>query len=398
MSVRTGLEIFIEAHTRSVEGQRLGLLCNQASVSSRLESAVDLFATQFGPQLTAIFTPQHGLWGEEQANMIETGHATHARLGIPVYSLYSETRRPTAAMLDEIDCLVVDLQDVGTRVYTFIWTLLACMQACEQAGKRVLVLDRPNPLGGQVSEGPMLVDGLQSFVGNSPIPLRHGLTIGELARLFHSRHTPALELECIAMQGWSREQLFADTGLPWVWPSPNMQRFETAVVYPGQVLLEGTNLSEGRGTTLPFEVLGAPYIDDPQRLCGALQSYRFPGVCLRPLRFRPVFDKWSGESCGGMQIHVLDPRQVRSVSLTLALLHVVREQVGEQFAWLPPPYEYEFNKLPIDILLGAPAVRTALEAGKLVERAAIEQCIRPGMADWEADSRKVWLYPARSGK
>lgn len=393
MRVRSGLEVFLDVHTRSVDGLRLGLLCNQASVSSRLDSAVDLLSQRFGPRLTAIFTPQHGLWGEEQANMIETGHATHARLGIPVFSLYSETRAPTAEMLDGIDCLVVDLQDVGTRVYTFIWTLLACMRACEQAGKRVLVLDRPNPLGGLVSEGPLLVDGYQSFVGNSLIPLRHGLTMAELARLFHARHTPALELECIAMQGWSREQYFPATGLPWVWPSPNMQRFETAVVYPGQVLLEGTNLSEGRGTTLPFEVAGAPYVEDPERLCAALARYQLPGVILRPLRFRPVFDKWSGQSCGGLQIHVIDARQVRSVALTLALLHEVRQQAAEQCSWLPPPYEYEFDKQPIDILLGSPAVRHSLEAGAMGDRAAIDESLSPGMDEWQASSREFWLYP-----
>lgn len=392
MTVRSGLEVFLNEHTHSVDGLRLGLLCNQASVSSRLESAVDLFAQRFGARLSAVFTPQHGLWGEEQANMIETEHTAHSRLGIPVYSLYSETRQPTTEMLDQIDCLVIDLQDVGTRVYTFIWTLLACMQACEQSGKRIIVLDRPNPLGGRACEGPMLVDGLQSFVGNSAIPLRHGLTICELARLFRDRHTPSLDLQCIAMDGWSRDQYFSATGLPWVWPSPNMQRFETAVVYPGQVLLEGTNLSEGRGTTLPFEVAGAPYITDPHELWAALDAYRFPGVSLRPLRFRPVFDKWQGESCGGLQIHVLDPAQVRSVPLTLALLHIVRQQAAEQFAWLPPPYEYEYHKLPIDILLGDPAVRTALEEGKFQNLASIEEQLQPGLDSWQAETRHVWLY------
>lgn len=393
MTVRSGLEVFLDTHSHRVDGLRLGLLCNQASVSSNLESAVDLFAQRFGSRLSAVFTPQHGLWGEEQANMIETEHTTHAQLGIPVYSLYSETRQPTPAMLELIDCLVIDLQDVGTRVYTFIWTLLACMEACARAGKRIIVLDRPNPLGGRVCEGPMLVDGFQSFVGNSRIPLRHGLTVCELALLFRDRHTPSLELDCIAMQGWNRDQYFPTTGLPWVWPSPNMQRFETAVVYPGQVLLEGTNLSEGRGTTLPFEVVGASYITDPHGLCAALDRYRFSGVGLRPLRFRPVFDKWQGQSCGGLQIHVVDPALVRSVSLTLALLHVVREQAAEQFQWLAPPYEYEYHKLPIDILLGDATVRIALEAGTFQSAAAIEEYLQPGLDAWQAACRRVWLYP-----
>ncbi len=391
MQVKTGLEVLLAAKACPLDGQRIGLLCNQASVNTELESAVTLFSNRFGKQLTAVLTPQHGLWGEEQANMIETGHSLHPELGIPVYSLYSETRQPTAVMLDSFDCLVVDLQDVGTRVYTFIWTLLACMQACQQAGKRVVVLDRPNPLGGLICEGPMLQAGLESFVGNSLIPLRHGLTMGELSRLFQKRHAPDVELEVVPMHGWRREMLFSATGLPWVWPSPNMQRFETAVVYPGQVLLEGTNLSEGRGTTLPFEISGAPYID-PNRWCQALERFSFPGVVLRPLRFRPVWDKWAGESCGGVQIHVVGAEQVRSVALTVALLHTARALAPESLEWLPPPYEYEFEKLPIDILLGSQALRKRLESGEKMGLEEIEELLAVGMLEWDQLRREFWLY------
>ncbi len=355
-AVATGLEVFLDSSQLLERKWHIGLLCNQASVNSRYELAIDLFARKFGGRLATAFSPQHGVWGEEQANMIETSHASHSRWGIPIYSLYSETRCPTAEMLERIDCLVIDLQDVGTRVYTFIWTMLACMQACAEAGKRVYVLDRPNPLGGVLCEGPVLAQGYQSFVGNSSIPLRHGLTIGELARLFKSRHAPDLDLECVPMQGWRREMMFPATELPWVLPSPNMPRFETAVVYPGQVLLEGTNLSEGRGTTFPFEFLGAPFID-PWQWLDALRDYEFPGVLLRPVRFRPVFDKWSGQSCAGLQIHIVAPELVHSVRLTLALIATCKKIYPNFFEWLPPPYEYEYELPPIDILSGSSEFR-----------------------------------------
>ncbi len=389
--VKTGLEVFLRSRIDAVNHLRIGLLCNQASVNSQLQSAVDLFADKFGQRLTAIFTPQHGFWGEEQANMIETQHSVHRRLGIPVYSLYSETRQPTPEMLDRIDCLVVDLQDVGTRVYTFIWTLLAAMQACEQAGKLVVVLDRPNPLGGAVCEGPMLAAGFESFVGNSHIPLRHGLTIAELAELFHRRHTPKLALVKIAMEGWERSLMFDRTGLPWVWPSPNMQRLETAVLYPGQVLLEGTNLSEGRGTTLPFEVTGAPYIK-AEEWCEELSRYELPGVRVRPIRFRPVFDKWKNQSCGGLQIHIVDPEQVRSVAVTLAMLQTARELSPNEFEWLPPPYEYETEKLPIDILAGTPSLREAVDLKILGNRQEVDRMTELNITEWKELSCASWLY------
>jgi len=389
--VRNGIELFLENRAKELDGLRIGLLCNQASVDSGLRSSFDLLAARYGQRLTAIFTPQHGLWGEEQANMIETEHSRHPRLRIPVFSLYSETRTPTPQMLEHIDCLIVDLQDVGTRVYTFIWTLLACMQACQEASKPLWVFDRPNPLGGTICEGPMLAMGLESFVGNSRIPLRHGLTLAELAHLFQTRHAPQLQLTTVPMTGWNRHTLFADTGLPWIWPSPNMPRLETALVYPGQVLLEGTNLSEGRGTTLPFEVCGAPYLDG-QAWCEALAAYAFPGVQLRPLRFRPVFDKWCGQSCGGLQIHVQQPAQVRSVSLTLALLQSAMQLAPEEFAFLPPPYEYEFDKLPIDILLGDVSLREKLQRAELRDLATIDSELQRHLPAWESERQQVMLY------
>ncbi len=390
-TVATGLEVFLDSSQVIERNCRVGLLCNQASINSCYELAIDLFRHKFGEQLTTLFSPQHGLWGEQQANMIETPHAAHTRWGIPIYSLYSETRRPTVAMLDRVDCLVIDLQDIGTRVYTFIWTMLACMQACAQAGKRVIVLDRPNPLGGSISEGPMLAEGYQSFVGNSSIPLRHGLTIAELARLFHQRHTPELELECVPMQGWRREMLFPDTGLPWVLPSPNMPRFETAVVYPGQVLLEGTNLSEGRGTTFPFEFIGAPFIDSWEWL-DALKDFDFPGIHLRPVRFRPVFDKWHGESCSGLQIHLLAPEKVRSVTLSLTLIATCSQLYPQSFQWLPPPYEYEYERPPIDILTGSSDYRNQHSADAISLK-AWQASFASALLDWSHKTAPYALYP-----
>ncbi len=391
--VKLGLEVFLASVSNELLGSRIGLLCNQASVNGGLELAVDLFANRFGTRLTAVFTPQHGLWGEQQANMIETPHAVHPRLGLPIYSLYSETRQPTAEMLESIDVLVVDLQDVGTRVYTFIWTLLACLKACEAAGKQVIVLDRPNPVGGLVSEGPMLEVGFESFVGNSAIPLRHGLTICELARLFQSRHAPGVDLTCMPMAGWSRDNYFCDTGLPWIWPSPNMQRFETALVYPGQVLLEGTNLSEGRGTTLSFEVVGAPFLD-PWELCALVERDQHPGVAVRPTYFRPTFDKWQNQTCGGLQIHVLNHRELRSVELTLSLIRAAKQLAPEHFQWLEPPYEYEMNLPPIDILFGSSALREALEAlpNGSWEGSELELLSRLGMDGWEGERERVLMY------
>src|SRR5262249_36609630 len=248
---------------------RFGLLLNQASVNKDFEYSSTLLAGRFPGKLAALFSPQHGLWGEQQANMIETGHSRDDSLDIPIHSLYSETRKPTPAMLKGLECLVVDLQDVGTRVYTFAWTMMACMEACAEAGVPVVVLDRPNPLGGEIFEGPLLDLHYASFVGRSSIPMRHGLTMGELARWLNARHRIGAELQVVKMTGWSRRLLWPETGRTWVLTSPNLPRWEGCLVYPGQVLLEGTNLSEGRGTTTPFEVFGAPLIN-PQKLLAEL--------------------------------------------------------------------------------------------------------------------------------
>lgn len=359
--VQIGLERCLEQPSPALLNARFGLLMNQASVDASFRYACDLLAARFPGRLAALFSPQHGLWCEQQANMIESPDAVYGPLGIPIYSLYSQTRQPTPAMLAQIDCLVIDLQDVGTRVYTFAWTIQNCLRACAAAKIPVVLLDRPNPLGGAIAEGPLLDAEYRSFVGGIEIPLRHGLTLGELALLMNAEDSIGADLSVVRMDGWRRSMCFDDSGRTWVAPSPNMPRVSTAVVYPGQVLLEGTNLSEGRGTTLPFEVVGAPFID-PQTLARDVAAASLPGVAIRPVRFVPTFDKWQGQPCGGLAIHAIDSAAVRSVELTLSILKAVIENWPEHFQWLPPPYEYEHQKMPIDILFGSPRLREAASA------------------------------------
>jgi uncharacterized protein YbbC (DUF1343 family) len=357
--VKIGLERILEQAPGFLQGQRLGLLMNQASVDNQFRLACDLMAEKFPGQLKCLFSPQHGIWGEQQANMIETAHGEYRALGIPIYSLYSETRRPTASMLDEIDQLVIDLQDVGTRVYTFIWTMLEVMKACADVGKSVVILDRPNPLGGVAVEGKPLEPDFTSFVGGASIPLRHGLTMAELASLFQREFALNLELHLVPMEGWKREWLFGQTGRHWLWPSPNIPSLATTLVYPGQVLLEGTNLSEGRGSTRPFEIAGGPYVEG-ERWIKQLNRFELPGVRFLPTRFQPTFDKWQGLSCQGLDIQVTDPVHFQPVRSTAALL-AAAARLFPEFQWLAPPYEYELRIPPIDILYGSEHLRKGVE-------------------------------------
>jgi uncharacterized protein YbbC (DUF1343 family) len=360
-----GLEVLARKRPRWLKDRRVGLLMHQASVTRSLASARDVLHRLCGSRLTALFGPQHGIAGEKQDNMIESVHAVDGRLGIPVFSLYSETRSPTAEMMAHIDTLVVDLQDVGTRVYTFEWTTALALEACAAAGKAVVVLDRPNPLGGMAVEGNVIHPGYESFVGLYPVPMRHGLTLGEMALLVNARlrtGSPRCDLTVVPMEGWRRRMRFGDTGLPWVLPSPNMPTPDTAVVYPGQVLLEGTNVSEGRGTTRPFEVWGAPYLD-VTALRARFEKRRLPGCVLRDHDFEPTFHKWKGEVCRGFQLHVTDADRFLPYLTTLALLQDVVSLHRDRFAWKQPPYEYVTDRLPIDVLTGDPAVREAIESG-----------------------------------
>ena len=281
---------------------------------------------------------------------------------MPVYSLYSETREPTAEMLRDLDVLVVDLQDVGVRIYTYIYTMANCLKAARKHGLEVIVCDRPNPIGGAEVEGMVLEPGFESFVGMYPIPMRHGMTIGEIARLFNEEFGLGAKLEVVPMEGWRREMYFDDTGLSWIISSPNIPTFDTTTVYPGAVLFEGTNVSEGRGTTRPFELIGAPWIV-AERFAEGMNRRELPGVFFRPALFEPTFQKHAGKGCAGCQIHMLDRRTFRPVEAGVALLEAFRAADPDQFGWKPPPYEYEFEKMPIDCLAGSNSLRQQIDAG-----------------------------------
>ncbi|MBM4062691.1 MAG: DUF1343 domain-containing protein [Planctomycetes bacterium] len=388
-AVQLGLEVAGADPPELLRRSRaFGLCANQASVDRDFRHAPDVLHGCCGGRLAALFGPQHGLWSTEQDDMIETGHAVHARLRVPVHSLYSEVRKPGQQMLAGLDLFVIDLQDVGTRVYTYIWTVVHCLEACAQKGIPVLLLDRPNPLGGELAEGPLLDLGFQSFVGRAPIPMRHGLTLGELARFCNETLGIGADLHVVPMRGWRRAMLWPDTGRHWVPPSPNLPRWEGALVYPGQVLLEGTNLSEGRGTTTPFEQCGAPFVD-PWLWSARVAAQSCVGAALRPVRFEPTFQKWRGEACNGVFVHVTDPAAFRPYRTTLALLRAVRELCPGQFAWREPPYEYETERLPIDVIAGGTTVRSFVDG----ERPWSDlDAVAAAPADWWQRVRRFLLY------
>ena len=389
MAVRTGLEVFLGSRAEIGESARLGLLCNPASVDSDLHHSRIAVNHRFPGRLTALFSPQHGFFAEKQDNMIESDHIMDPILDLPVFSLYGETRCPTGEMFDLIDILLVDLQDAGTRVYTFIYTLSYCMEAAKRSGKKVIVLDRPNPIGGETVEGNLLKPDHASFVGRYPIPMRHGLTIGELACLFNDHFGIGCDLRVVPMEGWRREMYFDGTALPWIPPSPNLPTPTAACVYPGQVIWEGTNISEGRGTTQPFELFGAPFIDTEKTL-KAVGGRRQPGIILRPVAFEPTANKWAGELCRGFQIHIQDRRRFRPYTVGLKLLKAIHHLNAGDFQWKAPPYEYEFDKPPFDLITGDPGIREAIERDEDIE--AIEAGWRQDLQRFVGLSRSCHLY------
>jgi len=364
--VQFGCEVFFEALPPWFFSCRLGLLANQASVDRAFTRAGTLIS-RHGGNLTCIFSPQHGFCAEKQANMQESSDSWDSSLLVPIFSLYGAVREPSKEMLEKIDVLLVDLQDVGTRVYTYGTTMGLCMEAAARSGVRVVVLDRPNPINGDDVEGNILCPDHRSFVGRYPLPMRHGLTMGELARYIVLKCNVGCDLEVIPLRGWRREDYFCETDRPWIFPSPNIPTWETALLYPGMVLLEGTNISEGRGTALPFQIFGAPFIDE-RKLLAHLEKADLEGVTFRPVCFEPVFDKWAGQTCYGFQIHVTNRKTFRPYRLGLTLLQALYLTHRDVFVWLPPPYEYEWSKLPIDILLGDGALRQRLENGDDVSR------------------------------
>lgn len=363
--VTLGIEELYKNPLAGLAGKRLGLLCNQASTDRRFRHSHDLLQELYGSGLTCLFSPQHGFFAEKQDNMIESGHGRDPVSGLPLFSLYGEVRKPSPEMLAHLDVLLIDLVDVGTRVYTFLYTIAYCLEAAAENGKRVVVLDRPNPVGGEEIEGNILQADCRSFVGLYPIPMRHGMTLGELALLINREFGLGCDLEIIPMGGWQRSMLFADTGLPWVFPSPNMPTPDTALVYPGQVIWEATNISEGRGTTRPFELCGAPFWDC-EAILTALADTPLPGCLLRPLLFEPTSQKWAGRPCAGFQLHVIDPAAFKPYRTTLALLQATALLYPDDFALKEPPYEYEYQRLPLDLILGDQTLRARLLAGEPV--------------------------------
>jgi uncharacterized protein YbbC (DUF1343 family) len=361
-TITLGIDRLLGPDRKLVEGRRVGIVCNPASIDARFRHTVDRLVEDPAVTVSAIFGPQHGFRSDLQDNMIETPHARDARRRVPIFSLYSETREPTAEMLREVDVLVIDLQDVGTRVYTYIYTMANCMRAAARHGVHVIVCDRPNPVGGEEVEGNLLQPACASFVGQFSIPLRHGMTIGEIARLFNEAYGIGASLDVVPLDGWRRTMYHDETGVPWVIPSPNLPTLDSAVVYPGAVLFEGTRLSEGRGTTRPFELIGAPWIDG-ERLADAMNERGLPGVHFRPAFFEPTFQKHAKQTCGGCQIHVTDRRAFRPVRTAVELMSGFRQQDPSRFAWREPPYEYEHDKEPIDILYGSDRLRATLDGG-----------------------------------
>lgn len=356
----------------ALRGKRVGLVSNPASVDHRLRHIVDLMLADPEINVAALFGPQHGFRSDVQDNMIETPHAEFEagkRKRVPLYSLYSDTREPTAEMLGDLDTLVIDLQDIGTRIYTYMYTMANCMRAARTHHIKVIVCDRPNPIGGLEVEGITLEPGNESFVGQFPIPTRHGLTIGELARLFNEHFGIGADLEVITMEGWKRSMYWDDTNLPWVMPSPNIPTLDSAIAFPGTVHIEGTNASEGRGTTRPFEMVGAPWIR-AEAFATALNQRGLPGVFFRPVVFEPTFQKHARTACGGCQIHVLDRHVFKPVLTGMAIIDEMRAADPSAFAWKRPPYEYEHDKEPVDVIAGSPSFRQSIDAGERAERIA----------------------------
>ncbi len=348
--MQVGLERLRAEPSLAAAWGRCGLLCNQASLTAEFEPAWQVL--QRTTQLTCLFSPQHGFEATVQDNMIESPHARHVPTGLPIFSLYHKQRLPTAAMAAQLDTFVVDLQLTGTRIYTFKYTLAAVLRAAAAYGKQVVVLDRPNPLGGEILEGRVLHADVRSFVGEFALPMRHGLTMGEAARFFNSEI--GAELTVVALRGWQPECLWSDLARPWVLTSPNMPTCETVFAFPGLVLLEGTNVSEGRGTCLPFQLLGAPWIADAERLVQRVYDLcpNLEGVHLRATQFMPTHQKWQGQVCNGLQLHITVPERARVFRLGSAVVRAFIELGEENFQWQQPPYEYEYERLPIQLLLG----------------------------------------------
>lgn len=366
MSVQTGLD-YLENHREETQKKykgQIGYLCHSASINSKLTHGLEVLISIFGKRLSKVFSPQHGLVSDVQDNMVETDHCIHPYFKLPIYSLYSETRSPTEEMLENLDTVFIDLQDVGTRIYTYIYTMTLFMEACQDKDIKIVILDRPNPINGVELEGNILDLKYKSFVGRHPIPVRHGMTIGELALMAQKFWGIHCDLEVISMANWKREMSFEQTSLPWVLPSPNLPTVEAAYTFVGTVLLEGTNISEGRGTTKSLEVFGHPDIEPfshRENLERLFKEANLEGFILRPLSFLPTFQKHKGQSCGGYQIHMTNRELFKPWKTILIILKYFYQELGDSFSWKTPPYEYVYDQNPFDIINGTDQVRKWIE-------------------------------------
>lgn len=388
--IQTGLQQITAQFPKKLKGKRIGVLCHAPSINTDFTHITEILHESKDCFLSAIFGPQHGIYGQTQDNMITWGSGKHPLYNIPVYSLYGEHRKPTGKMLEKIDALVIDLQDVGARLYTYIWTVKLCMEACAEAGIPVWVLDRPNPIGRLPFDGPVLKPEYFTFVGGASIPMCHRMTIGEMALWIKNHYYKDCDLNVVWMKDWHRNSLYHETGLPWVFPSPNMPSEQTAIVYPGMVMAEALNISEGRGTTLPFELFGAPFIDS-EKLIKNLRSRRMAGCAFRTHCFIPTFNKYAGEYCNGIQIHITDPALFYPVETALEIFDAVIDTTSEgSLKFNDPPYEYEYNLMPFDILSGDSLMRESLvkrNAGQEKER------WKPEIEKFRTEFSRFAVYP-----
>lgn len=365
------------------------LFCNQASVTSEFRPFPDELA-RHGIIPKFILSPQHGFFSEKQANMVESSHEVHPSLGISIYSLYGPMFAPPQEIFKNIDILLIDLQDVGTRVYTYMTTMGLVLESLSGLDVSVWILDRPNPLGNEAVEGNIVESSYQSFVGRYSIPMRHGLTVGEYAKWVLKEKQLDIDITVFPVKNLDVRSHYNDTGLPWIFPSPNMPSYETALVYPGMVLLEGTNISEGRGTALPFQIFGAPFID-PYRLFHKLLDVCCDDVIVRPVYFEPLADKWKGERCGGFHMYVKNPKSFKPFRFGLTVIKFLRDFFPDRFEWSPPPYEYEYGKLPIDIILGTDQIRRAIEQEIPIE--LLEATWKPQLKRYMNLRESCRIYP-----
>ena len=393
MAVKTGLERLLTEEVGRLKGRKIGLCCNPTTVDQSYRHIVELFHEHPDIELVALFGPEHGIRGEAQDMIGVTGQAVDPLTGVPIFSLYGDSEdslRPKPEMLEGVDLLIFDIQDVGSRYYTYIYTMSFLMEAAGKADIEVMVLDRPNPINGVHVEGPSIEDDYTSFVGCYPIANRHGMTAGELALMFRDKFGIHCKLQVIEMSGWKRSMWMDQTGVNWVMPSPNMPTLDTAIVYPGGCLFEGTNLSEGRGVTRPFELVGAPYLE-PFELVTKLHAFNLPGVRFRPLRFMPTFHKWANESCGGVQIHVTDRDTFKPFLTGVAFMQVCYQMAPEAFAWRTEEYEFVSDRLAIDLLCGGTGIREAIEQSR--DPYEIESTWLPAQEKFMKEREPFLLYP-----